>query len=158
MEFKEIIEKAEDTDEFKEFKKQHEEAYIVHIFKMTGVNPQVGYYSKKTKKVTTFELGEIIIISEESPFQEREHDIKPLILENIKKDYEDVLKIANEVRKEHYKHELVNKDIIVIQNLEKEGQIYNITFITQAFRTLNIKINAETGEVISHNLANLVGL
>mgnify|MGYP005648501419 FL=1 len=64
MEFKEIIKKVENTNEFKEFKKQHEEAYLVHIFHMTGVNHQVGYYSEKTKKVTTFDLGETISIKE----------------------------------------------------------------------------------------------
>jgi hypothetical protein len=158
MEFKEIIQKAENTDEFKEFKKHHEEAYLVHIFKMSGVNPQVGYFSKKTKKITTFELGDSININEEAPFQEQEHDIKELNIEKIKLDYDDALTKANEVKKESYEHELVNKEIIVIQHLQEECQVYNITFITQAFKTLNIKINAETGEVISHNLANLVGL
>ena len=79
-------------------------------------------------------------------------------MEKIKLDYDDAIKKANEVKKEHYPHELTNKEIVVIQDLVEEGQVYNITFITAAFKTLNIKINAESGEVIGHNLANLIGL
>ncbi|MFH1439337.1 MAG: hypothetical protein ABIG89_02145 [Candidatus Woesearchaeota archaeon] len=157
MGYKEIIKKAELTEEFKEFKKKHPESYLVHIFEMSDATPQIGYYSKKTKMVTTFELGEQIKVNEESPFQEEEHDVKALEFDKISIDIDDAVKLANDVKKENYPQELTNKDIIILQNI-KSGQMFNITFITQAFRTLNVKINAETGEVISHNLANLIGL
>jgi len=159
MKYKETIEKIETTDEYKEFKKQHPEAYLVHVFQMTGTNTQIGYFCKETKKVTTFEVNDDnkIKIEEQQPFQKTPHDILKLDLEKIKLDFKDAKTAAEKVKEEHYKGEIVNRQIIVLQHIDI-GQIYNITFITAAFKTLNIKINAETGETISHNLAALIGL
>ena len=158
MEHKEIVEKVEASKEYKEFKKQHPEAYLVHIFQMTGVNIQVGYFCKETKKVVTFEINDKGIKSEEQqPFQETPHDILKLDLEKVKPSFKDASEIANKVREENYKGEITNKQITILQHLDT-GQVFNITFITAAFKTLNIKIDAETGEVVSHNLDTLVGL
>jgi hypothetical protein len=36
--------------------------------------------------------------------------------------------------------------------------MYNITFVTISFDILNIKIDASTGEVLSDNIQNIMGL
>ncbi len=35
------------------------------------------------------------------------------------------------------------------------GDIWNITYVTEAFNTLNMKIDAENGRVLEHNLASV---
>lgn len=153
---KKMIALVEATPEYKAYKAAHPELYLVHLFQMTGINPQVGYYSTKTKKVTTFDLGIPIQMREEVPFQEEAHTIKGLDIKKIKLSMDEALAIADTIRKEKYKSEPTNKQILILQNIE-QGQMFNITFVTNSFKTLNVKINAETTEVISHSLANLIG-
>ena len=148
------------SKEYKDFMDSNPEAYLVHVFFMTNSSPQIVFYSKKSKKVSTFEINTLntsIVFHEEQPFQETEHDIKELELSKITIDFNKALEIANNIKDEFYKKEMVNRQVVILQHLNI-GQIFNITFITQTFKTLNIKINAETEEVISHELANLIGL
>ena len=37
------------------------------------------------------------------------------------------------------------------------GAIYNITFFTQSFKTINVKVSAITGKVIDHSSQDLMG-
>ena len=160
MEFRKLIEETRNSKEYKDFMDSNPEAYLVHVFFMTNSSPQIGFYSKKSKKVSTFEINTLntsIVFHEEQPFQETEHDIKELELSKITIDFNKALEIANNIKDEFYKKEMVNRQVVILQHLNI-GQIFNITFITQTFKTLNIKINAETEEVISHELANLIGL
>ena len=82
--------------------------------------------------------------------------IKSLNIEKVKIDYENALKTASELQKEKYKTEIPFKQITILQNID-EGQVWNFTFITQAFKTLNIKIDAKTGEIVKDELINLMG-
>ena len=54
--------------------------------------------------------------------------------------------------------QIIKKKIAKLQNLEEFGNIWNITYITLAFNTLNIKINPENGEILNHNLESLMNL
>ncbi len=160
MEFRKLIEETKNLEEYKTFIKSNPEAYLVHVFFMTNSNPQIGFYSRSTKKVSTFDINSMdhsVIVHEEPPFQETEHDIKELDLSKIKIEFDRAIEIANNVKDEFYKKEMINRQVVILQHLDI-GQIFNITFITQTFKTLNIKINAEREEVISHELANLIGL
>ena len=48
----------------------------------------------------------------------------------------------------------MKKIIAIIQNLDKE-QIWNVTFLTQSFKTLNLKIKSDNGEIIEKKLDSL---
>ena len=158
MKYKETIKNVEESNEFKEFKKQHPGAYLIHVFMMDGTNTQIGYYLKENKHIVTFEISDAGIKAEEAkPFQREEHDISALEVDKVTLDFDEAKEIALKAKEENYKGEIVNKEIMILQNIP-EGQIYNITFITASFKTLNVKVNAETKEVIEHNLATLVGL
>ncbi|MBI2652931.1 hypothetical protein HYX00_05695, partial [Candidatus Woesearchaeota archaeon] len=41
------------------------------------------------------------------------------------------------------------------QNMAALGNIWNITYITEAFNTLNMKIDASNGKVLEHNLSSI---
>ena len=44
--------------------------------------------------------------------------------------------------------------MIILQTINKK-ETYNITFVTRAFKTLNIKIDADTGETISDQITSI---
>jgi hypothetical protein len=67
-----------------------------------------------------------------------------------------VQEIADELQKKEYKSSQPFKKIFILQNLDQWGQVWNVTFITTDFKTLNIKINAENGKVLSHKLISII--
>ena len=73
----------------------------------------------------------------------------------MKKDFGEALVIAKRLQQEKYPNEKSIKDIVVLQALEV-GQIYNITFVTQTFKTLNIKLDSSTCKLISDELISLI--
>lgn len=157
MLFKELIKKVESCKEFKDFKKKEPNSYLVHVFQMTNVNTNIGYYSTDSQKVFTFEdTGDEICMEEQPAFQEIQHDLEKLDLSKVAFDSDKAIEIALNLQKEKYAREIINQNILILQHLDI-GLVFNITFITAAFNTLNIKINAETGEIVEDSLARLVG-
>ena len=49
------------------------------------------------------------------------------------------------------------KEVVILQNLDV-GQVWNITYITKSFQTLNIKIDAETGDVLEDKLHQIFSM
>ena len=47
------------------------------------------------------------------------------------------------------------KIIMLIQNHNKLGNIWNITYVTESFKTLNIKIDAASGKIVRDELIEL---
>ena len=67
------------------------------------------------------------------------------------------MEIADEFQKQNYKNELPNKSINILQNIH-QGTAWNVTLVTAAFNTLNMKIDASTGEVLEHKLTSLMSM
>lgn len=151
------IERLKSTDAFKEFKEQFPESKLVHVFHLPKEDVwQVGYYDSDDGRVHTFEVGEEIQRNPaDKPFQEEAKDIARLDIDAVDITFKEALEKAGDVQKERYPSELPMKRIVVLQHLD-QGQIYNITFVTQTFKTLNIKIDAKTGEVKDESLAPLI--
>lgn len=160
MEIKEVIENLCSHSEFKEWKKTHKDCYLVHAFKMPDdANEniwQIGYYDKKKDKITTFfiEQGDVKIIPEEEVYKREKKAVKELDIDKVKINVNKALEKANEILKEKYK-EQVMKTVIILQNIE-EGLVWNITFVTNSFKTLNIKVDAANGKVVKHELTSLM--
>jgi len=122
---------------------------------MSKMSVQVGYYSKEKDMVTTFEINEEIKKNpEEKAFKEGKI-IQKLNLDTVEIDFEDALNKARDFKQKEYPKELVNKDLVILQHIEA-GVVYNVTLITMAFKTLNIKIDAKSGEVLSHELRSIM--
>ena len=93
---------------------------------------------------------------EEEIFKKPDTEVKPIEIEKAKLLFEKILKKAEEFQKKKYPKELVSKTIAILQNLEQFGTVWNITFVMHSFRTLNMKINPESGEILHHNLESLM--
>ena len=151
------IEKLENSNVFKEWKKENKYYYLAHAFLM--IDPQVkrewqiGYYNKQKDKIVTFCVDKKITKNPEEDVFKKKGIVDKLDLSKVKVSYEKALKITEKFQKEKYSAHETEKKILILQNLEK--QIWNITFISKAFATLNIKVDAEDGKIISHNLTKL---
>lgn len=159
MKIKEIIKKLEESKEFKDWKKKNKEDYLVHLFNMFDNNSdgiwQIGY-TNKDSKVTSFVMGdEIEIMPDEKVFQEKKSKIKKLDISKIKISIDEALEKAEEFQKEKYDGNTPLKTMVVVQNIA-ENILYNITYITRAFNTLNMKIDAISGKLISHEITPML--
>ena len=161
MDLKLALEKLKQSNEFKNLNK-NKDIYFSYALIMQENNEsgqwQLGFYHKSTDKMITFIVNndEIKMEKEEDIFKKPETEVKKEDIEKAKIPYTEILKKAEEFKKKKYPKELVNRTIAILQNLNEYGDIWNITYITHSFKTLNMKINAENGESIDHNLQSLM--
>jgi len=147
--FHEKLNQLLESEEFKDWKAQHEDFFLAHAFIMQDGEWQFGFYNPEKEKMVTFICGNEIIHNKEEEVLKSKMQITKLDPDIIKIKLADALKKAKEILNENYKNQLVTKNFIIIQNVEKP--IFNITFLAQNFNTINIKIDAKTGEVIHHS-------
>ncbi|MBI2129930.1 hypothetical protein HYU07_06900 [Candidatus Woesearchaeota archaeon] len=88
-------------------------------------------------------------------FKEPGATVKELDLSKVTVWIDKALETANDLQERKYPRETPEKAIIILQNIE-EGILWNITYVTRAFNTLNIKVDAITGKIISDKLTNLM--
>jgi len=162
MELKQALEKLTGSKEFKDLNIKNNDIYFSYGFIMlenSKIGPwHIGYYHVSTDKMITFivDKKEIKKEKEEEIFKKPGVEVKEVDIGKMKISYDKILKIAREFQKRKYPNEIVGKTLAIIQNLERYGNIWNITHITHSFNTLNMKINVENGTVISHNLESVM--
>ena len=156
-----MIGKLEENEKFKEWKKDNSDSYLIHVFKMLDKanenELQIGYYDKDDT-ITTFVIGaEVKIVPKAKIFKKPDTKIMELALDDVKIDFDEALERAKSLQEKEYPKELVINKIIILQKLDI-GQVYNITLVTQAFNTLNIKVDSKTGNIIKHEKMSLMDL
>jgi hypothetical protein len=160
MHIHQAIELLEESTEFTSWKKDHKDSYLVHSFKMFDeVNKniwQIGYFNPGSHLITVFVVGEEIHRNPDAQvFKEQEKLVNPLNIELVKINEEEAMTIANDVLKENYRAQIF-KSFLILQNLEEHGQVWNVTFVTQQFKTINVKIDANAGTVVVHKEISLI--
>lgn len=160
MLIKDVINKIESSKEFSEWRKTHKESYLAHIFKMlddANIDDwQVGYYNKDDT-ITTFLVSgdKIKIIPEAQIFKRPDAKVLKLNMDKVKIRLAKAVEIATEYQEKHYEQEKPTKEIIILQSLET-GQVYNITFVSQRFNILNMKVCCESGKIKEHTLKSIM--
>ena len=159
MELNQALDKLKQSKDFKDMNKDTFFSYalIMQENNQTG-KWQLGFYNKSTDKMITFVVdnNEIKMEKEEEIFKKPETQVNEVDLKKAKIAYIEILKKAEEFQKKEYPKELVSKTIAILQNLEEFGTIWNITYVTLTFNTLNMKINPENGKIINHKLESLM--
>ncbi len=146
---------------FKQWAKENNKFFLAHAFVMLDeANKniwQFGYYCRDADKFSTFvvEENEVNLIQNQEVFK-GEGDIKELRAEDVKLEADEMLKIGEKCKEEHYPNEEVFKTFYIIQN-SAIGEIYNLTFLTKSFKAINIKISVEDGKILQHSINLLVG-
>lgn len=156
-ELKKIVENVENSDEFKKIKYQIYLCSLFNILDKAEGNWQVDYYSVENDKIVSFVVEKEVIKSEESKiFKEKDVKIAKLDLNEVKIDLKEALKKVNDIHKNKYQNETVNKKIVILQVINKP--LWNITYITAGFNIINFKLNAFSGELISDNISSALSL
>ncbi|HLC47065.1 MAG TPA: hypothetical protein VJI75_05000 [Candidatus Nanoarchaeia archaeon] len=147
------------SKEFTSWHKHNSKSFLSHVFFMIGDNDcdcQAGFYDGASDTITTFEIKDPVIINKaEKAFKKEEDSILAIDESSIKLPLSEALTEANALQKKKYSSELPVKRIAILQNLHPYGLIYNMTFVTQGFKTLNIKIDAGTGKIVQDHIVNL---
>jgi len=157
MNFFESLNRLEHSKIYKEWKKDKTNCFLTYGFVMLSDEIkeewQIGYYNPETDKIVTFTLSDEIIQNPEAEMFKKDAP-KILDVKKIKIEYVVALEKANVIQKEKYGAHKPQKTMIIIQNLDV-GQIWNITFITNTFKTINIRIDSESGVVIKDEMVEL---
>lgn len=151
MILKEFLKFIEDSQEFKQFKETNPDAILADVFTTEKEDWQLDYYSQKKDKITSFTFENEKISSKESElFRKEKKEIIPLNLNNIKIPLKKAIeKINNEVKE-------TPSNVIVVLQVIDEKETWNITYLTTSFRTINFKIDAISGEIISRDETSII--
>ena len=153
--FKKSLDYLKKSKEFKDWEKDSKKSYLADGFVMFDGNHnlkeidwQIDFYSPQEDEMTSFIVsGKSISLKEEQKLVKgKEEYVNELKLEGIKIS----LKEAIDKVKEKYPQEIPDKIIIILQNIEVP--LWNITFLTSSFHILNVKINAESGDILEESL------
>src|SRR3989338_3472405 len=162
MELEQALGKLEKDREFNRWKKSKTDSYFSYAFRMLmdseENNWQIGYYDKTADKITTFVVGDnsVEMNPEEEVFKKESMEVLPIDKKNVKLGLNNIVDAAKSFQHKKYPHDMPVKIIAILQNLENLGNVWNLTFVTAAFNTLNMKINAENGKIVEHKLSSIL--
>ena len=158
MQFRDALHKLEKSTDFTAWQSEHKNSYLSYGFIMIASDVQadwqLGYYNPNKDTLTSFTINETIIQNPDAEIFKNKAKVQKLDLRKVKINLDKALTIAKELQKDKYKGHDPIKKIVILQNLDM-GQVWNITYVTQTFKTLNIKINSETGEIVKYDLIDL---
>ena len=149
----ELLNKVKDSKEFKDYLKDHPNAYLCSIF-LTEQQTQLSFYSKKTKLVTSFkvDIDKITLVGkDEKVLQKEKKDLEELHLEDLTIDLDKARGLVSDLLKEKYPNETPTKEITILQVIEGKT-VLNITKITSTFNIINIKLDAFSGELLEEKM------
>ena len=157
MKVNSVVADLESSKEFQGWRKKDKDSFLVHLFMVVDkehMQWHVGYCDKKDR-ITTFDIEEKIKIHpREQAFKKPGGVIKKLDLAAVKIDIAELLERMHRIQQEKYPGELPVRKIIILQHLDA-GQVYNVTYVTAGLKTLNIKVDAASGEVKDEQLQRL---
>jgi hypothetical protein len=159
MDFHSAIEQLHKSKTHKEFvKKNAKNCFLAHAFVMLDNGKeewQIGYFCPKEDLMSSFIIDKEITELPPAEVLKSHIAIKALDPKEVKIDSQEAMDIADKTRKQHYPSDVPIKTFYIIQHLS-EGAVYNITFVTQRFSTINIKILAKDGTVFKHSNETLM--
>jgi hypothetical protein len=156
------IGEIENSECFLSWKNENPDSYLVHIFRMFDNENkdvwQFGYYNSDDT-ITTFMLDveKISEIPEQDIFKRDRTKIPAVDISSIKIDFNEALEKAKAIQTEKYRSHPVLKVFGILQRI-KDNSVYNITFVTQTFNTLNIHVDSKTGEILHEKLTSLMSM
>ncbi|MBS3147683.1 hypothetical protein J4219_02250 [Candidatus Woesearchaeota archaeon] len=158
MDLHEALAKLTRHSVFKDWQKTNKDAFLAHAFVMLDeANKdvwQIGFYTKETERMVTFMVAETITHTPEQEVLKTDGEIEKLDVAKIKISVEEALSTAKKCVTENYGKENTFKQFFIIQTIE-HAPIFNITYLTQSFKTINIKIDAHDGKILKQNIQAL---
>ena len=151
MSVKDVINGVVGSKDFKE--KVNETSYLAHLFvKKEEMQWQIGFYNpEKDKMIVFLENGSFLL---EDDVYKEEGSVTELSLDNVKVEFEQASSIVDESLQKYPQHQPTSQ-IFILQNLNQRI-LWNVTVITSTLHVLQLRIDANTGEVIVEKLENVM--
>lgn len=164
--FSELISNLVSTKEFQEWKQQNPGIFLSSVFMLFDeANKdlyQIGYFNPHQNAIATFIVRventaiTSVEIAQTSDIVESKHKIREIDLDKVGYSPQEVLAIADDFRKNSYPHLQAIKSFCILQKLT--DQIFNFTFLTSSFQTLNIRISSDEGRICESSLKSLISI
>ncbi|MFT7616190.1 MAG: hypothetical protein ACI8Y7_001019 [Candidatus Woesearchaeota archaeon] len=158
---REEFEQLQKDEKFLAWKKEHPDVFLAHCFLMNhkAVSPNWQFGYAQGENITVFDVGEGVEKQEqEEAFKRPDSQIMPIDLKDVTVEYEQAFEIAQKTCGEKAPSEPVNTTICILQNIKPFGVVWNMTYVTMAFKTVNIKVDAKSGEVVAADVDSLLKL
>lgn len=151
---------------YQDWQEGHPKSYLSHFFcTITAdfkakTNWDIGFFDDNTGKITVFSLlkgseRDFEIKPADEVFKKETEKVEKLILDGIKLSIDDAVNKCRENTPKYFPNEQLGDGFLVIQSLANK-LLWNFSFITKSVKFVNLKIDAEDGNVISHDVIELV--
>ncbi|MFH0875419.1 MAG: hypothetical protein V1859_05760 [archaeon] len=161
MEFLTAIGILDSSAVFEEWKKENRDAFLANGFcifdNLEDAEWQVGYYVPSADVLATFNVSKNITKNPDSPMfrdEEKEKDVKKIDTTQIRITFMEAVVKTEHMQNQKYPAHTPQKRFAVLQYIQGI-LLWNITYVTTTFNTLNIKIDAVTGNIISDELISI---
>jgi hypothetical protein len=170
-----IIGELENTAFFLEWKKNNPKTYLSSIFAMAQAVESLSkdqwneldwlfsYYNPDTDAFSTFNASGVQGGNQEAFTKQKK--LPELQTESVKVEAWQAVGKAEEIRLEKYKGDVASLIVILQQLSDKElfgnkarasRPVWNLTYITRAYKVINIKIDAESGKALCDNCSGVM--
>ncbi|MBI2146979.1 hypothetical protein HYU19_00700 [Candidatus Woesearchaeota archaeon] len=165
MDFLSKLRQLESQQIYKAWESSHPHSYLAHLFVMigeekgkVGMQWQVGYYNENDT-MTTFESmdddSSFTIQEDEQIFKEDAERIIAVDTKHVRQTIDSVAALCHDLQEKKYPAERPVKKVMVLQATKEHGLVVNVTYVTQTFKTLNIKVDAESGSIREDGLHDM---
>ena len=155
MDIDDALTQLEQSRLFCAWSKQHRGAYLAHLFCMIEGDErtwQVGYAHDGL--ITVFVLGDgIEALPADKPFGGPGSTVPRLDRAQVKLGLDAALGAAAALQEKKYPANRPFKTIVILQIIDGRV-VYNITYVTASFKTLNIRVAADDGRIVSDQLVS----
>lgn len=159
-----LLSNLHQTTVFKNWKKKHSEAFLSHFFCPITKDFQaksywdIGYFNPQDEKIAIFShqgKNNFIIKPEEEVFKKENTKVEVLEMDKVKFSFEESVNLLKEKIPTLFPNEHPGDGFIILQSFS-DDLLWNFTFMSLSMKFLNVKINAETGEINSHQIVNVI--
>jgi|SRR3989344_3565888 len=147
--FRESLQKLENSEEFKSYKKHNPDSYVINMIYLDEI--EFNFFSPKTKIVTVFNIGKDIAFKE---LEKEKRTFPELEVKKINIELSEAMDLFEEERKKFCKTEEASKTIIILQ--QSSEPIWNLSQLTSVMKILHVLISAETGNIIESSYKQII--
>ncbi len=160
----EVWKKLSKNKLYKDWKKNNKHCFLSHFFcTITGEFKaktawDIGFYDPVHEKVTVFSLlptKEFEIKPADDVFKRKEDAVELLDISTVTHTVDNALETFKENMPVYFPKEVLGDGFISLQTL-KQKTVWNCCFITHSFKFISIKVDAATGEPVSHDVMELI--
>ncbi len=150
-------------DLFQQWQERNKEAFLSHFFSSVTAEGaltqgwEVGFFNPATEKVTVFlqTNNTVEIKPADDVFRSESMTVERLDMKKAMIPFEKARELCLDNVPAYFPHEQFGNGFVTLQTINGRT-LWNFTFITRSLKFANVKINAENGEISSHDVIELV--